>query len=67
MAVGWAREGDTEKETENAIAMEIYRARKSLAGPPRTECIDCDEPIGEARLRVHPTAQRCIRCQAARE
>ena len=67
MAVGWAREGDTEKETENAIALEIYRARKSLEGQPRNNCIDCDEPIGFLRLQALPNAQRCITCQTLME
>lgn len=65
MAQGWARDGDIEKEMENALALEIYRARRNMVqGTPRTECVDCDEPIGEARLRVVPNAQRCIYCQS---
>lgn len=67
MAVGWAREGDTEKETENRIALEVYLVRKRLEGEPRTECVDCDEPIGAARLKAMPTAQRCITCQTFAE
>ena len=63
MDVGWAREGDTEKETENAIALEIYRVRKSMEGTPRTECVDCENPIPKARLLAAPNAQRCIHCQ----
>jgi phage/conjugal plasmid C-4 type zinc finger TraR family protein len=67
MAVGWAREGDTEKETENRIALEVYRARKSLElseGEPRTECVDCDKPIPAARLKIFPRTQRCTTCQS---
>jgi len=30
-------------------------------------CSDCDEPIGEARLRANPQARRCIRCQETAE
>lgn len=30
-------------------------------------CIDCDEPIPAARLRVHPRATRCIECQQIHE
>jgi DnaK suppressor protein len=26
-------------------------------------CIDCDEPIDPRRLRAHPAALRCARCQ----
>jgi RNA polymerase-binding transcription factor DksA len=67
MAVGWAREGDTEKESENLIALEIRRARLSLEaaeGKPRTDCIDCDKPILPARLEIFPRTQRCTTCQS---
>lgn len=30
-------------------------------------CLECDEPIGHARLRVRPEAPLCIRCQESRE
>lgn len=30
-------------------------------------CIDCGEPIPSGRLAVLPTAQCCVRCQAAYE
>lgn len=63
MAVGWAREGDAEREAENDIAAEVQRARASLQGERRTTCVDCDEPIGKARLKALPHAQRCISCQ----
>ncbi len=32
-----------------------------------TECIDCDEPIGEKRKQAVPWAVRCIKCQTALE
>lgn len=70
MAVGWAREGDTEKESENLIALEIYRARKSLEaseGEPRTDCIECGKPIPPARLEIFPRTQRCTVCQSLME
>ncbi len=30
-------------------------------------CVDCDEPIGAARLQAQPTATRCSRCQTRHE
>ena len=30
-------------------------------------CLDCDEPIGRARLEVRPEAFLCIGCQEGRE
>jgi DnaK suppressor protein len=70
MAVGWAKEGDGELEAENEIAAEIQRAREALEesqGAPRTDCVDCGEPIGKARLKAMPHAQRCITCQSEYE
>ena len=29
----------------------------------RKWCIDCDDPIGDARLKAYPAAIRCIDCQ----
>ena len=31
------------------------------------ECLDCEEPIGEKRLRALPWAELCIRCQEAHD
>ena len=28
------------------------------------DCVDCDEPIGSARLENLPSAKRCIDCQS---
>lgn len=70
MAVGWAREGDTEKETENAIALEIYLTRKRMEwseGAPRTECVECDKPIPPARLKIFPRTQYCVGCLSSME
>lgn len=30
-------------------------------------CIDCDGPVGLARLRAYPTAKRCYACQERHE
>ncbi len=30
-------------------------------------CLECDEPIGFARLKIHPTAPYCIKCQSNKE
>jgi len=31
------------------------------------ECLNCEEPIGEKRLRALPWAEFCIRCQEAHD
>ncbi len=49
------------------------RLRQVEAALKRTEqgtygcCLDCDEPIGTARLGVRPEAFLCIGCQEERE
>ena len=30
-------------------------------------CVDCDDPIPEARRRAVPSADRCVSCQEGRE
>lgn len=30
-------------------------------------CVDCGQPISEARLQVRPEAARCLQCQARHE
>ena len=49
------------------------RLRQLEAALKRTEegtygrCLDCDEPVGRARLEVRPEAFLCIDCQEERE
>lgn len=42
---------------------EIDEALIHIADATYGICIDCDQPIGIARLRVNPTAKRCLKCQ----
>ena len=42
-------------------------AKNHHAATDDTECIDCDEPIGEKRKQAVPWAVRCIKCQTAYE
>jgi phage/conjugal plasmid C-4 type zinc finger TraR family protein len=47
------------------------------AGAPRLDgktvddsahiCIDCDEPIPQARREAYPGLQRCVECQAPKQ
>jgi phage/conjugal plasmid C-4 type zinc finger TraR family protein len=48
--------------------MEVARAEEDpfyIDG--RRCCLDCEEPIPEARLRVNPGATRCMKCQGMKE
>lgn len=55
---------DTERE------LSVARIRESIRNAPINIsglCEDCDNPVGEERLRHLPTASRCIHCQTAYE
>jgi len=42
---------------------EIARIRAELTEEGEDFCIECDDPIGEARKAALPSAERCIHCQ----
>lgn len=46
---------------------DIEAARERMRGGTYGVCIDCGEDIDVDRLRVYPTAKRCVRCQQIRE
>lgn len=51
---------------EASIAMSLKSMRQEFQSVEVNTtgiCIDCDNPIGEARLHAIPTTKRCIYCQ----
>lgn len=61
-------------DVDNAmIGMDLAEVREITAALQRMKeqtygfCVSCDEPIDYARLRVHPVATRCARCQSVHE
>lgn len=46
---------------------EALANRQSLCGEALTHCLDCDEPIPEARRQAVPGCQYCIDCAEERE
>jgi DnaK suppressor protein len=50
-------------ETLDKLDVALGRLREGAYG----DCIDCLNPIGEARLRALPFAVRCTTCEDARE
>lgn len=58
-----AAEASVERERD----CEIARIRAELEAEGEDFCIDCDEPIGEARKAALPSAERCIDCQTKYE
>lgn len=51
---------DLEMETRQDLA---FVPKYDFNRPPLTECIDCDEPIPEARQKLGGVT-RCIECQS---
>ncbi len=46
---------------------ELEAARERIAAGTYGRCEDCGRDIGFERLRVQPTARRCIECQSMHE
>ena len=58
--------GSRHEEYFRRRAIDEIRGRKSFR-VSRTDCIDCGEPLPEARRRVQPGCCRCVNCQTAYE
>lgn len=54
-------------ERHGGAIQDVEAARARIADGSYGECIDCGEDIGFERLKVNPTALRCIRCQTVYE
>ena len=69
MAGGWARDGAVQEQIEASIQDELARMKRPAQAdrPSRTHCIDCEEPIPEARRQAVPGVTLCIDCQKERD
>ena len=71
MAGGWARDEAVNDQIDVSTAEAIARARRRAGGAAAAEsattCVDCDEPIPEARRRAIPGVQLCVECQSGRD
>ncbi len=64
MASGWAKDGAVQEQIDASVNDAVQRARSQLsAGEGLSECIDCDEPIPQARRDAVPGVRRCVGCQ----
>lgn len=54
-------------ERHGGAIQEVEAARARIADGSYGECTDCGDDIGLERLKVNPTALRCIRCQTMYE
>ena len=66
MAGGWSRDGAVQDQIDASVDDAVRAARARLKpGQSRSECIDCGEPIPEARRQAMPGVTRCVSCQEA--
>ncbi|HCQ63881.1 MAG TPA: DksA/TraR family C4-type zinc finger protein [Rhodobacteraceae bacterium] len=69
MAGGWTRDGAVNDQIEASITEELerLRARTGPEGESAEVCVDCGEPIPEARRAALPGVKLCIDCQQERD
>jgi len=69
MAGGWARDGAVNEQIEASIRDELERmkARRGPVGESAATCVECDEPIPEARRAAVPGVKLCVECQRGRD
>lgn len=72
MAGGWARDDAVNDQIDISTAEAVARARlraarSAVAADSALTCIDCDEPIPEARRRAMAGVQLCTACQSDRD
>lgn len=71
MAGGWARDDAVNDQIDVSTAEAIARARlaasRRQAGDSARVCVECDEPIPEARRAAQPGVQLCVACQSGHD
>lgn len=68
MAGGWTKDGAVQQQVEDSIDDAVKEARTRLPlGESAEFCIECGEPIPQARRKALPGVQYCINCQQEHE
>jgi phage/conjugal plasmid C-4 type zinc finger TraR family protein len=68
MANGWAHDGAVLDQIEDTVTDGVLNARARLpAGEGTDACVECGDPIPEARRRALPGATTCVSCQSDRD
>lgn len=57
----------TLQDNEQQEYAHILQALDAINNGTYGICVDCGDPISEKRLKHHPNAARCIKCQEAAE
>lgn len=55
--------GQRTAEQFNGDALAAHNRKRDAETPGRTHCLDCEEPIPEARRKAQPGCKRCRDCQ----
>jgi len=64
MAGGWSKDGAVQDQIDTSVDDAVKQARARLnQGESLHECIDCGEPIPEARRLALGGVRRCVGCQ----
>jgi phage/conjugal plasmid C-4 type zinc finger TraR family protein len=58
---------DAQAMADFSVQMGVLAVGRELAGAGSDICVDCEEPIPEARRRAVPHCRRCIECQRSFE
>jgi phage/conjugal plasmid C-4 type zinc finger TraR family protein len=65
MAGGWTRDGAVLDQIEDTVTDEVLRVRARLpTGEGSDHCLECGDPIPEARRRALPGVRLCVPCQS---
>lgn len=68
MATGWAGDNAVNDQIDATVKDGIKRAQSRLpTGPSATHCVECEEPIPDARRAALPGVRLCVRCQEAED
>jgi phage/conjugal plasmid C-4 type zinc finger TraR family protein len=68
MAVGWARDGAVQEQIDASVNDSVQLARSRLPqGESLTHCIECEEPIPDARRKAVTGVRLCLDCQSILE
>lgn len=68
MASGWAGDDAVFEQINSSVTEAVERARSKLpTGVSREDCVECGDPIPEARRRAIPGVSLCVGCQAEQD
>ena len=68
MANGWAHDGAVLDQIEDTVTDGVSTARARMpTGPGTEDCVECGDPIPEARRLALPGVTTCVACQSGRD